>query len=118
MEIISKLNNVFEEVLDIETSNINESTYVIRELNAESIDLLEMSVHIGKEFNFEVEDHIIFLRHLRDHIASCSKDDRLKVLKHNYSYLSKERVLEILEDLPNGPVLKVSDLINYIKSKI
>lgn len=109
--ILEKLKKIFEDVLDIDPGTITEETYVIRELNAESIDLLELAVHINEKFKIQVDDQALFLRRLRSHPGEAG-------LRSHYPYLRKGREKEIMADLEGGPVLKVSDLVDYIAHSV
>lgn len=104
---LEKLKTIFEAVLDIAPGTVSEGSYVIRDLNAESIDLLELAVHVNEKFRIEADDQTMFLRQLR----SCSGEARIR---SRYPHLRKGREKEIAGDLEGGPVLKVSDLVDYI----
>lgn len=104
---LEKLRTVFEEVLDIAPGKIGGATYVIRDLNAESIDLLELAVHINEKFGIEADDQLMFLRRLR----SCPGEAGIR---ERYPHLREGREKDIVRDLEGGPVLKVSDLVDYI----
>lgn len=104
---LKKLKTIFEEVLDIDPGTVKEETYVIRDLNAESIDLLELAVHINEKFGIEADDQALFLRRLRSHAGEDG-------IRNRYPYLRKGREREIMLDLDGGPVLKISDLVDYI----
>lgn len=108
---IQKLKTIFEDVLDIDPGTVSGGTYVIRDLNAESIDLLELAVHINEKFGIEADDQTLFLRQLR----SCSG---AAGIRNRYPHLRKGRELEIIADLEGGPVLKVSDLADYIEHRL
>lgn len=116
MEVLKNIKEILADILDVEENEINEETYLIRELDAESIDLLEIAVALNNSFKKEIIDDQIFLKKLREFILEA-KEKNLNVeeyLKDKYKFLSQERIREINNDLNNGPVVKVKDLISYI----
>ncbi|MBC2693776.1 MAG: hypothetical protein HF982_00545 [Desulfobacteraceae bacterium] len=119
MDILEEITEILTEILDIENHIITPETYLIRELEAESIDLLELAVAINSRFNIDVNDDEIFLRKLRDYIteAELQNKDILQYLAENLSFLSRKRLEEIIEDRKGGPTLKVKDLISYIGNR-
>lgn len=120
MSLLEKVKNILEDVLDVDPSEVNLESYIVRDLDAESIDLLELAVCVNSEFGIEVDETEIFLKKLRPIIIEAknkSLDVHDFVLKH-YSFLNEERVFQIINDLNNGPVLKVSDITDYISWKI
>ena len=117
MDILEEITEILAEILDIENHNISPETYLIRELGAESIDLLELAVAINSRFNIDVNDDEIFLRKLRDHITEAEQQNKniLQYLVKNLPFLSRKRLENIIADLEGGPTLKVKDLISYIE---
>lgn len=117
MDIFGEIQESLVEILDIEAEEITPETYIVRDLNAESIDLLELSVALNARFKVAINEDEIFLRNLRVCLnGSNGKDTASRVLAE-FPFLGKERVVEILDDLDGGPVLKVKDLANYISWK-
>jgi len=117
MNIVEKITEILSEILDIENHNISPETYVIRELGAESIDLLELAVALNSEFKIDVNDDEIFLRKLRQYITEAGQQDKdiLQYLTEKLSFLMQKRLEEIMADIENGPTLKVKDLISYVE---
>lgn len=117
--IFSKVTGTLADILDIEAGEIDQETYLIRDLEAESIDLLELAVTLNSEFQIEIDDDEIFLKMLRIYLDEPEKkpDDMQAYLMEKYPFLSASRIREILKERDNGPVLKVKDLISYIKWK-
>lgn len=117
MDILEEITEILAEILDIENHNISPETYLIRELGAESIDLLELAVAINSGFNIDVNDDEIFLRKLRDYITEAEQQNKniLQYLVKNLPFLSRKRLENIIADLEDGPTLKVKDLISYIE---
>lgn len=116
MDILKEITNMLTEILDIEGLEITPETYLIRELGAESIDLLELSVAINSTFHIEVNDDEIFLRTLRLHLRTAEGEgrDTAAYLAEKYPALTASRVGEILADMGKGPVLRVQDIVSYI----
>jgi len=119
MKFFSELLKILEELLDIESNDITEETYLIRDLGAESIDLLELSVAINNKFKIDVIDDDIFLIKFREYLFNSEKDnlDKITFFLKKYPFQTKTRIKEILNDIDNGPALKIKDVINYIKWK-
>jgi acyl carrier protein len=119
MTVLDRIVDILSDILDLPSSDISGESYLVRDLNAESIDLLEIAVTLNAEFKTEIDDDEIFMKNLRIHLeeAGASADDRLTALLKNYPFLSRERLTGILSDLDGGPVLKVKDLASYILFK-
>jgi acyl carrier protein len=116
MDIFKEINDMLIEILDIEGREITPETYLIRELGAESIDLLELSVAINSRFHIEVNDDELFLRTLRLHLRMAEQEgkDAACYLAERYPALTATRIAEILADMGGGPVLRVKDIVSYI----
>jgi len=116
MDIFGEIRKILAEILDIEDMAITENTYVVRELGAESIDLLELAVALNSRFNADIKDDEIFLRRLRLYITEAKErgKDITRYLMRKFPFLAEGRIEEILSDLEEGPVLKVKDLVGYV----
>lgn len=116
MDIFKKIEDILTELLDIESEEITPETYVIRDLNAESIDLLELAVGLNSSFNIDINDDEIFLRNLRLYLTEAKEigKDALEYLSKKFPFLTRDRTEEIMADLKDGPVLKVKDLVSYV----
>jgi len=116
MDILEEITKILADILDIEGREITPETYLIRELVAESIDLLELSVAINARFQIEVNDDELFLRTMRLHLRTAAEEgkDAVGYLAEKYPALTVARVAEILADMGGGPVLRVKDIISYI----
>ncbi|HAJ27663.1 MAG TPA: acyl carrier protein [Syntrophus sp. (in: bacteria)] len=116
MDVLEEITIILAEILDMEGLEITPETYLIRELGAESIDLLELSVAINSRFNIEVNDDELFLRTLRIHLRAAEMEgrDAAGYLAEKYPVLTVSRVGEILADMGGGPVLRMKDIISYI----
>ena len=120
MDIFYGIKETLAEILDIEDREITPDTYIIRELGAESIDLLELAVSLNAKFEIDVNDDEIFLKTLRLHMDEGLKQGKEAAgyLKEKFPSLKKDRLKEIIADLEAGPALKVKDLISYVRLKL
>ena len=116
MDILKQIKEILIEILDIEGQEITPETYIIRELDAESIDLLELAVALNSRFNIEVKDDELFLRTFRFYMTEAKEQGRdiVQYLVHKFPFLTEKRVEETISDLEGGPTLKVKDLISYV----
>ena len=117
MDIINALREIIVDIMDVEEVVIQEETYLIRDLGAESIDLLEMSVAINTRFHIDVKDDDLFLRQFRLVLTEAERleIDPVQYLQEHFPFLSFSRIKEICSDLEDGPSLKIKDLIAYIQ---
>ena len=114
--IFDKIQGTLADILDVEEDEITSETYLIRDLDVESIDLLELAVTLSSEFHIDVNDDEVFLKTLRVYLNNPPEgvSDLRSYLMEKYPYLTSERVDEILTDQTGGPVLKVKDIVNYV----
>ena len=116
---ITAIMDIICEILDVKKDEVQMETYVIRDLGAESIDLLELAVTLADLFKIEISDEDIFLKSLRVYIEDA-RDRKISpdtLLAEKYPFLSRSRIRDILADLDEGPVLKVRDLLDYVQQK-
>lgn len=115
MNPFATITSILAEILDLDPAGITPETYVIRTLEAESIDLLEIGVAMQHRLCIAVDDDRLFLKTARLVLARAEESggDALTALGVEYPHLTEERRREILADLPSGPVLKVNDLVAY-----
>ena len=115
MTIFSQVQDIISEILDIDTAEIAEDSYLIRDLDAESIDLLEFSIDFSSAFGVQVNEDLLFLRTLRAVLVRAKEEGReySDLLKDTYPWLGSERVADILQTVDDGPVLKISDIVAY-----
>jgi acyl carrier protein len=120
MDTLFEIKTSLGEILDVEAGEITPETYVVRDLGAESIDLLELSVALNSRFRVEVNEDEVFLRTLRVFLneAKENEQDPLDYLQRKYPFLGEGRVGELLVDIDGGPVLKVKDLIAYVSWRL
>lgn len=116
MKILDEIKEILTEILDLEDREITPETYLVRELDVESIDLLELAVALNSRFNIEVSDDDIFIKKFRLYAteAGQQKTDMVQYVTAKLPFLSKSRTEEIMADLDGGPALKVKDLISYV----
>jgi len=116
MDILGEIKEILMEILDIEGQEITPETYVIRELDAESIDLLELAVALNSKFNIEVKDDELFLKTFRFYMTEAKEQgkDNVQYLITKFPFLTESRIEKIISDLEVGPTLKVKDLISYV----
>lgn len=119
MQTFHVIQQELSQLLDMESEEIQMDSYVVRDLGAESIDLLELAVALNARFSVPVRDSEIFLKPLRGLLDQCLVEDTdpFTCLRRHFPYLSQERCREILGDLEGGPVLQVRDLVSYIDWK-
>lgn len=120
MTILDRIIDVLSDILDLDPSMVSLESYLVRDLEAESIDLLEIAVTLNSEFRTTIDDDEIFLKNLRIYLeeAGSSSDSWGDYLMGKYPFLTRERIREIVLDLHSGPVIKVKDLVSYIEFKI
>jgi len=106
---------ILAEILDLEPTDIRPETYVIRELEAQSIDLLEIGVAMQHRLCIAVDDDTLFLKNIRLILARAERQGQapLEALAGAYPHLDAPRLSAILSDLNGGPVLTVADLVAY-----
>lgn len=116
MDTLGEIKKIIIDLLDLEGDSITPDTYVIKELGAESIDLLELAVAINSRFKITVKDDQIFLTRFRFYLTEAEKQGKgvAPYLAGKYPHLTEERIAEIIEHIVGGPQLKIKDLMSYI----
>ena len=117
MDTLTELKKILSELLDIEDHEITQETYLVRELGAESIDMMELAVLMDSTFNINVDDNEVFLTRLRPYILEAEKQGKEvpRFLKEKLPFLTEERIKELLKDIEFGPAIKIKDLVSYIE---
>lgn len=120
MTILNRIIGILADILDLDPSMVSSESYLVRDLEAESIDLLEIAVTLNSEFRTDIDDEEIFLKNLRIYMdeSEASSDSWGDYLVGKYPFLTRERIREMVSDLHSGPVLKVKDLVSYIQFKV
>lgn len=103
MNIFEEIKTILAEILDMEDREITQESYLLRELGAESIDLIELAAALSVRFRIEVNEADIFLQGIRNGPQGES-----------VPFLTAERIMEIAADGEGGPVVKVKDLVSYV----
>ena len=104
-DIFDEIKNILTEILDLEGRAVTPESCLIRELGAESIDLLELAAVLSARFRIEVNEEDIYLGDNGNRLQRAGKAD--------FPFLTDERRMEIAAT-PGGPVLKVKDLASYV----
>ncbi len=120
MELFESVQGILTEILDLEDAELTPETYLIRDLGAESIDLLEIAVAMSYRFKIRVEDDEAFLKNFRLHLVEAQQEDLQPAdyLAERYPFLSRDRIEEILSDLEGGPTVKIKDLVCYAAHRL
>jgi acyl carrier protein len=115
MNQFETITDILAEILDLDPAAITPDTYVIRDLRAESIDLLEIGVAMQHRLGIEVDDDTVFLKNMRTVLVRADKAGTapLDALRAEYLHLDDARLEAMLIDMETGPVLKVRDLAAY-----
>ena len=115
--LFDAIREILMDLLDLEAEAVAPESYLVRDLDAESIDFLELAVALNERFHIPVHDDSLFLRNLRLHLAEARSGGQplLAFLKSKYGWLSELRLAQMLADLEGGPVLQVRDLTEYVQ---
>ncbi len=119
MDTLGEIKKIIMELLDLEDDPITPDTYLIKELGAESIDLLELAVAINSRFKIAVKDEEIFLTRFRLYLTEATQKgmDNASYIAVKYPHLTNDRIAEIITHISEGPQLKVKDLVSYITNQ-
>lgn len=113
--IAAAVVDILVDILDLDPAQVTPEAYVVRDLQAESIDLLEIGVSMQHRLDMEVDDDTLFLKNMRKVLARAAKSGTAPAvaLAAEYPHLDAGRIAEIMEDGGAGPVIKVRDLVAY-----
>ncbi|HVO67465.1 MAG TPA: phosphopantetheine-binding protein [Syntrophales bacterium] len=116
MDTFTEIKKILIELLDLNGGEITPETYLIKELGAESIDLLELAVAINSRFKIAIKDEEIFLTRFRLYLTEATQQgkDIGPYLACKYPFLTEDRISEIISNISEGPQLKIKDLMSYI----
>jgi acyl carrier protein len=116
MDTFNEIEKILVDLLDLEDAEMTPETFLIQELGAESIDLLELAVAINSRFKITVKDDEIFLTRFRLYLTEAEQHNTNKTLyiAQKYPFLTEGRIVEIIEYISEGPQLKIKDLISYV----
>ncbi|MCX5844821.1 MAG: phosphopantetheine-binding protein [Deltaproteobacteria bacterium] len=120
MDTFAEIKKILVELLDLEDREISPETYLIQELGAESIDLLELAVTINSRFKITVKDDEVFLTRFRLYLTEAEQQgkDIAPYVAKKYPFLTHDRIAEIIAHIDEGPQLKIKDLISYIAYRL
>ncbi len=105
MDVFKEIKKILMEILDLDEAKISRESYLMRDLGAESVDLLELATALNALFKVEINEEAIFLKGLT------------KILEDSpasFPFLRSERLNKIAFDLEAGPPVKVEDLVSYV----
>jgi acyl carrier protein len=120
MDTFAEIKKILVELLDCEDREITPETYLIQDLGAESIDLLELAVTINSRFKITVKDDEVFLTRFRLYLTEAGQQgkDSASYVAKKYPFLTHDRIAEIIAHIDEGPQLKIKDLISYIAYRL
>ncbi len=120
--IEERIRSILAKILDVNKDDLSPETDILKDLGAESIDLLEIAISLEKEFKIKVDENNLFLKSFRYHLEEAEKKEssekeRLGYLRSIFPFLSEERLKELSSELRNSlfPSVKIKDLISYVK---
>ncbi len=108
MDIFAEIKQILIAILNLEDEAVTPESYLLRELGAESVDLLELAAALQVRFKIEVDEALLFLP------GVWGGEPPRGTIPH----LTDERLGEIAADPSGGPVLKVKDLVSYVQWKL
>ncbi|ABC76079.1 phosphopantetheine-binding protein [Syntrophus aciditrophicus] len=114
MDLLTEISAILVETLDLEEKEITGESRLRKDLDIESIDMLELALSFSSRFGIEVEEDEIFLQKVPLLIAEAEQEGReaAAVLADRFPFLAGERIREILSGGQADP--KVQDLVDYI----
>lgn len=57
--VLDEVKNIISEVLEVSIEELNENTNLLRDLGAESLDLVDLVAEFESKYNFEIPDQDI-----------------------------------------------------------
>jgi acyl carrier protein len=117
MDILNTLREIITEIMDVDGGTITEETCLIRDLGAESIDLLELAVAMSHRFGVSVQDDEIFLRKFPLYRLEATQAgvEPLPYLAERIPFLPPGRIAEILAERDRSAAMKIGDLVRYVR---
>ena len=117
MDIMKELREIITEIMDVDGGEIRDETCLVRDLGAESIDLLELAVAISQRFGCTVQDDEIFLRKFPLYRLEANQAGLapLPYLAERLPFLPRARIAEILAEQDRSAALTVGDLVRYVR---
>ena len=105
MDVFTEIKKILMEILDLDDETISGESYLMRDLGAESVDLLELATALNAVFKVEINEEAIFFKGLTRILEDSPA---------SFPFLRPERLNEIASDLEAGPPVKVEDLESYV----
>ena len=105
MDVFREIKKILMEILDLDDEKVSRESYLMRDLGAESVDLLELAAALNAVFKVEINEEAIFLKGL----TTILNDSHA-----SFPFLRSERLNEIASDLDAGPPVKIDDLVSYV----
>ncbi len=112
-EVFETIRTLLAEILDIEPKKVKPESYLMRDLGAESIDLMELAMALADKYSAEINEEDIFLRD----IGIGFPEGEEGIWAERFPFLTAARLREIAAD-SGGPILKVKDLATYVAWKL
>jgi acyl carrier protein len=114
MDLFSEIRAILVEILDLEEVRIKEESRLRKDLDIESIDMLELALSFSSRFGIEVDEDDIFLQRVPLMVEEAEQEGRevFAFLADRIPFLPSERIKEIIAEGQADP--KVRDLMDYI----
>lgn len=114
MDLLIEIKAILVETLDLEDQAITGESRLRKDLDIESIDMLELALSFSSRFGIEVDEDDIFLQRVPLYLEEAGEEGRevSSFLAARIPFLSGERIAEILAEGQVDP--KVQDLVDYV----
>ncbi len=114
MDLLTEIKAILVETLDLEDQAITGESRLRKDLDIESIDMLELALSFSSRFGIEVDEDDIFLQRVPLYLEEAGEEGRevSSFLASRIPFLSGERIAEILAEGQVDP--KVQDLVDYV----
>jgi len=114
MDLLAEIKAILMETLDLEDQAITGESRLRKDLDIESIDMLELALSFSSRFGIEVDEDDIFLQRLPLYLEEAGEEGRevASFLASRIPFLSGERLAEILAEVEVDP--EVQDLVDYV----
>jgi len=114
MDLLTEIKAILVETLDLEDQEITGESRLRKDLDIESIDMLELALSFSSRFGIEVDEDDIFLQRVPIFIEEAEQEGRevSSFLTTRIPFLSGARIREILAEEEADP--RVQDLVDYV----
>jgi acyl carrier protein len=118
MDLLTEIKAILVETLDLEDGEITGESRLRKDLDIESIDMLELALSFSSRFGIEVDEDDIFLQRVPLYLEEAEQEGRevSSFITSRIPFLSGERIGEILSEGEADP--KVQDLVDYISWRL